>query len=890
MKDHNLEILDAAAGGALVLTVNKRLARHLLSLFYVRMASLGKMTWRAPAIISFDAWLRQALVSLGEEARLLDGFAALRLWEQAVEDDSAASELGLLQVSATARRAMEAHQLLVEYDADMAGLPLSDDHRAFVRWRKRYLEACGKGGWLDAADLPGRACAAVEQGELAAPGRVLLAGFDELPPRVTGLIAGFSAAGSVVKEFPPPIEPRGELVRMPCTDVEEEVRRAARWVRHLLDAGEERIGIVVPDLQGYRSLVERLFRAEIDPEGLVGLAEDETRFSLSLGTRLSEQGLVVAALEILGAGFSSPLETISFLLRTPYLGGSQAESFSRATLEGRLRRFGARKVSLKRMKGLAEGERETKGLARWAKICAVLEKSLGERGKCPPGEWVNRFSRLLQGVGWPGDRPLGSLEFQIFKAWREKLLPAMVALEPVCKDLGREEALSLLRRLASEIDFQPESPAGPVQVVGILEAAGLQFDHLWVMGLTEDALPAHPRPNPFLPVHLQVTLGMPHASAERELAFARRLSARLFAGAPRVILSHPCREGDRDLRPSPLIGWIDEGEVPLAPCHDPEEAVRAQAVPLEGIVDRQGPPLGATEIATGGTGLLKDQALCPFRAFAHHRLAARALDRPEIGLDLGTRGTLLHTVLERFWERTGDHAALCCLSQAQLFERISECIEATFSEIFSEWGQEASEPLLAIERCRLAALVGEWLVKVERERPAFVVKELEVEHRESFGGLTINTKVDRIDDMAGGSRVILDYKTGRVDPDDLLGERILEPQLPVYGVGGDRGNLAGVAFANVRQGECTFKGVARESGLLPNVAALADSKFSEKHGVGDWSDLLARWRRQLGELGTEFSEGVAGVDPVDPKKACAYCDLHGFCRIDDLDSLAEDAE
>ena len=46
---------------------------------------------------------------------------------------------------------------------------------------------------------------------------------------------------------------------------------------------------------------------------------------------------MAAALEILGLGFRPSVDTIGYLLRTPYLGGSQRELYDRARFDRRLR-------------------------------------------------------------------------------------------------------------------------------------------------------------------------------------------------------------------------------------------------------------------------------------------------------------------------------------------------------------------------------------------------------------------------------------------------------------------------------------------------------------------------------------------------------------------------
>ncbi|BCR05068.1 ATP-dependent helicase [Desulfuromonas versatilis] len=873
--------LELAFAGATILTVNKRLARHLRTQFDERMAAAGRGAWETPRIASLDAWLHEALAELGEEWRLLGSFAAQRLWEQAIEQDAAGS--ALLQIGASARQAMEARRLLAEYGGDPRQFPATEDHAAFLRWEEAYRGLLQSGGWLDPPALLGCVTRAVADGALTVPDKLALTGFDELSPALAELCSALAGAGCQLSEIPPDREPAGRLGRLPCADARSEVRGAARWARRLLETGAGSIGIVVPNLDRYRPLIERIFREEIDPDAQLRSDAGEDKFSLSLGAPLAEQGMVSAAFKLLGVGVLLPLDQASLLLRSPYLKGAQSEAAARAGVEVRLRKKGLGEFHLNALVELAKAEAPV-----MAGIFLGLGKNLGETRKRQPGAWAGHFAATLKAAGWPGERPLNSLDYQLFQAWQDKALSGMAALDAVCPPLERSAALGLLRRLAAETVFQPEAPAGPVQVLGVLEAAGLSFDHLWVMGLAEDALPAPPRPNPFLPVPLQVAQGMPHAGAERERSFAEKLVARLFAAAPEVILSHPEWEGDCELRPSPFVSALPTIDVQMAPSHAPAARLQAEPAALERLLDTQGPPVAVEGPVQGGTGLLKDQALCPFRAFAHHRLWAAALESPEVGLDPGTRGNLAHAVLECFWKQTRSHAALCALPETELRQRVETCVESVLDEQLGERKGEGALALRQIEGRRLAALALEWLGGVELDRAPFVVEESEKEHFENFGGLTIRTKVDRIDAAEDGSRLIIDYKTGRPDLADLLAERLLEPQLPVYGIGEGGERLGAVAFGVLRAGECGFKGVARDAGLLPKVDAFAGSKAAEKNAIADWDSLLAHWRSQLDKLGAEFLAGAAAVDPVDLVKACRYCDLAPLCRITEAQPLPEE--
>lgn len=53
-------------------------------------------------------------------------------------------------------------------------------------------------------------------------------------------------------------------------------------------------------------------------------------------------------------------------------------------------------------------------------------------------------------------------------------------------------ALEQFRRMVSGMIFQPESVQTAVQVLGLFETSGLQFDYLWIMGLHDGVFPPPP--------------------------------------------------------------------------------------------------------------------------------------------------------------------------------------------------------------------------------------------------------------------------------------------------------------------------------------------------------------------------------------------------------------
>src|SRR5690606_26119511 len=116
------------------------------------------------------------------------------------------------------------------------------------------------------------------------------------------------------------------------------------------------------------------------------------------------------------------------------------------------------------------------------------------------------FGEVLRLAGFAAAGRLDSAEFQAQQKWHDAIAE-FASLECVAGKMGYGEAVGRLARIARETTFQPESPDVPIHVLGILESAGLEFDHLWITGLAEDAWPLPPRPDPFVPPRLQREAG-----------------------------------------------------------------------------------------------------------------------------------------------------------------------------------------------------------------------------------------------------------------------------------------------------------------------------------------------------------------------------------------------
>src|SRR5205814_8660181 len=123
-----------------------------------------------------------------------------------------------------------------------------------------------------------------------------------------------------------------------------------------------------------------------------------------------------------------------------------------------------------------------------------------------PAEWARHFSAVLAAAGFPGERTPDSEEFQTIAKWHEAL-GELARLDRVSSPLPFREAFRTLKNICGDTLLQPESPDTPIRVLGLLESAGIELDHLWVTGLTDEAWPIKSSPNPFLPLAQQRTAG-----------------------------------------------------------------------------------------------------------------------------------------------------------------------------------------------------------------------------------------------------------------------------------------------------------------------------------------------------------------------------------------------
>ena len=879
------EILEAMKQGATAVTANKRLALSLRQEYDLWMASSGRDAWRTPDILPWNAWLERALddarfqVAIDTDSQLLTPAQERYLWEEIILADLA--DQPLLQTQGAIDQGLDAWRLLHGW-----GLPLkrsdfsfNKDSACFFTWASEYDARCRKHGWLSPARLASHLDAAIRARPVPFARALLILGFDELSPQQTQLLDTLQGSGCHVR-FLQKSAVAAQARRIGCADLRAENGTLARWMRGLLDRRSDvTIGVVVPDLAARRAGLGTQLDELLAPGAQIpGHWSTPRPYNISLGLPLSHEPLIAIALLILRLprGEMIALEDAGRLLLSPFLAGWREETAARALLDACLRAVGEGRIHLGELLRLARQQERSHAcpilahhLEQWRKAARALPRRAGTEA------WAAHFTRLLRALGWANGRALSSEEFQAMEAWRE-LLVEFSALRRVSGSLTSMEAIALLEQLGRDRIFQPQGPAAPVQVLGLLEATGLAFDHLWIMGLHDGQWPPAPHPNPFLPLPLQRRAGLPHASEAREIDLARVITRRLLGAAPEVIASYPLRADDEALSPSPLIANLPEiqsGDLQLSGLQTWRATVREQAG-LEILTTDPAPPLAQTSVP-GGSSVFKLQAACPFRAFAELRLGARPLEEAGIGLDQRVRGHAVHRILEQIWRRLESHARLIELDPPALEILVSDCVDQALEELARRHPHTLKPHFRELESGRLRRNMLDWLA-LERDRQPFRVVEREARQTVATGGIEVQLTIDRVDELPDGRKILFDYKTGKLTPAQWFGERPEEPQLPVYSMALS-GELGAVLFGQVRTREMAFHGIAAEADLIPSVPSWEQAKPT-RH-AGSWENVLREWRNSITHLGAAFRAGAAEVDPKRFPGTCRHCALVPLCRI-----------
>ena len=794
----------ALADSGVVITASRRLARELLLAYNEQQVSAGRKAWPTASIFFWQDWLSRQQASAPDPASLprpLDAFSSSVLWERCLVRRMPD---GLLSLSGIVRQSGEAWQRICDWRLSASALLAAAQHqdeRLFARTAADYRERLSAGNWVDYAGVADQVAQLFRSGQGVVPTALTFAGFDRFTPAALQIRELLTDAGCRIIVRPPPQPVATPSVA--CFDEEtHELRAAGAWARQcLLEDPRAMVGIVVPGLESHAPDVARLVREGLVPGAQYGDSRYLLAANVSYGRRLSEYPAIAIALLVLKwtcKGISS--RELSVLLRSRCVAGNAIAGRSRFELK--LRAYPDREWSAENVLKILENHADAVELDSFVELLhAIARFSDTVTEKATPAECVSKIDALLNALQWPGAGSLDSTEFQLVNRWRE-LLNEFARVDSVLPQLDLSEAIFRVTTLAQEAVWQPEAEAGIVQVLGTLEAAGMEFDALWVCGLDATQWPPHSRPSPFIPMALQREQNMPDATPGDTLEFSRRVLARLAGSARRCVFSWARFRDDSELTASTLLEEI-ETKAYDGPG-DPGWYVRRIIEPANSILEAgdAAPPVGPDERISGGAYTVQRQHEEPFSAFVAGRLGVRPLDPITIGLSASTRGSIIHNALHNLLSDRSTQQTICGWRADTLEQRIGSAVDSALA-IPLAYANPVLQRIIGIERGRLQQLLREFL-KAERHRPEFAVAAVEKKVNYEKLGIRLGLRIDRVDRLVDGRLFIIDYKTG--NPKTLLGRdgELKDLQLIVYADALEE-SIGGLAIVNVDSREISYK-------------------------------------------------------------------------------------
>lgn len=900
---------NALAEGATVLAASARAARVLRMAHSERQRRDGQEMWASPAIFDYESWLRKlwsdTLFAEPEAPLLLTPLQEHVLWKRVQRDDAQL----VVSPDGLASLAQSAYALLGSYEAHDARRTtwLEADAEHFRRWAEAFDRLCRDRRWISRSSLESRLAAFLPSSALPLPRRILLVGFDRLTPSQEHFLQALRSSGTHIEavELPPQESDTRTLLR--AEDLQDELLACAQWCRAHLDVSpEKRLGIIVPDIGKIQALAERVFRAVLMPQSLDLVANPmQMPFEFSLGQPLSSVPVIKAALLLL-RWITEPLpeEQITWLLLSGFFHSRSSEMLALAQFDFRQRDSGllspesslsACLRSLRRNAHVASTSfvRSLQRLLR-----AVEEKSILAQTDTYAG-WCEFVERSLHVAGWPGFRAPDSLQFQAQKRW-QRLLDEIALLDFAGQNISFSVFLRALERHAAETIFTPESHNAPIQFLGALESSGQTFDAIWFLGADDTQWPASGRPHSLLPISLQRQKQMPHSSAAVDMELARAVTTRIANSAPECVVSYARQNKEGELRPSPVLAAIFGREIQPVSTTAFRKGLNieepAAAEPQLEMLSSEPTVSWPDDLRAGGADVLKEQAACPFQAFAKRRLAAKPLNRTEWGLSAAERGKIMHSILENIWSpETPDEYRMVSLNDLKetiasnrLEAALRHHIGNAFQSIERDHAQDAwTQAYFESEQARLMALLQEWMQR-EAKRQPFTVEAREQRLNDvRVGSLKLDLRADRIDLLPDSTHLLIDYKTSEMSTAKWQGARPDEPQLPLYAVYGNVENVSGLIFAQIRAGKTGMVGRVvnaqqqLQADLSPS-SALVNQPYDES--------MRSSWQETLLNLAEEFLHGEASVDPKHGAMTCRYCPLPGLCRIAETGQIADEDE
>ena len=789
---------------------------------------------KMPQIFSYRSWLEHFWKKNNPQraVRLLSLLELRYILKEITEKNSINNSEAIID------ELIKCYSLCKTYFIDISTLPdfYANPSSLLIKWISEFEKFKTKNNCIDTTDLFSSVYKSLESN--IKTGNYYAYGFKQRTPEQNKLFEILECQSLNSRSL------ENNIQALSFIDQETELEAIAKWAKEVsLKNPNSQIGVVIPNLSQLQHLVKSTFDQEFD----ASLLETHHKpYNISLGISLCQYPLIQHLLSIVKISTqiikgNIDLEMLMKTVTSPYIKGALIESNSRALL-------------VNRILGLGCEEATTQKVLKLMKDCPVLIqivnalRSLKIDKKIALEDSLDSINLLLLTWGFTSDRSLSSSEYQLFEKYQNESL-ILNRLSNFYKKVSLFDAIKILNTHLNSVIFQPKSGAANIHILGALEAEGLYFDYAWVSSMTSNFIPGKIKMPLFIPQKTSIEYELPNSNFLLVTEDAKVTLKALNNLSPETTYSYAKLMQNREELPSPYIDFKDYLEGSF---------IKTSSRELIYIDDYKAPKIKELTIKKG-VKTLQNQMSCAFRGFAA-RLDIDDFEAPHIGLSRLQQGNLIHKILETFFNEIKSGASLLKLTELELDNLIEKHTEsATLSLPKSNFKLN--------EKIRLVKIIRQH-IDLEKQRSDFEVIKTESTSEVDINGLKFSTRIDRMDRLANGDSLIIDYKTGKdVKVSQMTGDPIDQAQLPIYAV---TNSVDGVAFATINSNDCQFKAITKNKSELP-LTKQAINRMPE------WDKQINEWTSILNSASEQFQNGIASVLPV--KNACDYCDYDLLCRV-----------
>ncbi|WP_116964830.1 PD-(D/E)XK nuclease family protein [Fastidiosibacter lacustris] len=876
-----VELFKLLDESTIVITVNNRLAKYLNQLYLQYCVQNSRCVLFNEYFYNLDLFIKKsytfAQMLNTDLAYVISDDEAQFLFFSILQQDERVFMPSIKQ----AKELFAAWQLLQNWQIDIKTL---ETHKAnvnvehFLDWGLSYQALLHDKGYIDKSQCIGQLLQAQLLQELSYRQRlkqIILIGFDSKPPLIEAWLTAYRNINVKVSSWSV-AQKEGRLKIRQYVDHKTEINAVAQEVFRIHQLKPNaKIGVIVPDLQSrFYDLRETFDAVLLDPAIYhLPLLDNAYRpYSISGGEPLLNLPIIQQLFLWLKFDKVNCFSDIALMLGSSYVKGYKAYAISRQKLILKLKTDLPRFVSLRILTQYAFFYEQFDPLLQ--DCLKAVTTLIPTTQKVSVDMFVHWIKQMIEALNYLDECTLSSLEYQALSKFY-LLLNKLLQFERLGIKLMISQWLVELSHLAAMTVFQTQTiHEKNIQILGVLEATEIAFDYLFIVRMSDNNWPSLRGMNPYLPFLLQKEYAMPHSSVEREFIYAKTITKRLIRQADEVCISYAEFEGENQQSISALISQLGSVEI----HNEPRVEVLKPKVDFISFMDDSLPVVdkNALQSITGGTQIFKNLAECPYRAALVHRLKLTA-DKPHKPILSALRkGIVIHHVLEHIWRELKGSQSLQKLTDDELKILISRYIDAALQVNILLLAQ-LPDVIKKAEESRLVDLITKWLKYERMRQEPFHVIGLEKSLMLEIGGVNLQLRVDRIDQLSNGYTVVIDYKISKnYSISGLLSSPIMEPQLPLYAVYEDSD---AVAVATVNGANISLQSISSiENWIKEGEPEIFGAKKSASVDAPQNFNALKRyWRKQLELQIQQFLQGKSIITPS--VKSCQYCEFSAVCRV-----------